>query len=612
MELEENNVEKNSVEENKSIQKVETKKKFPKTLVAIIVLVILGVVVWKSEILKPKGVKFVELFTKEQSVVEIASKRTQSFNKNGEKKYTFAVKNNLLSIIDSSFSYFEGDLNFEANVLRKGKNVDASGEINLGDINLQSIEFVKENNQLALSVPNIYEGFLACNIKNLNDVSKKLGITSGESNENYSAEAKKIATKYGYLIAQNIGEHIEKETVETKVNSQNLKSKKYILSMDEKKLNILAQKVLETLKDDDKTIEFIVKCMNENENVIQTLNGEISKEELKEDIIDLYKDISKKIETIETEEDIFIINIYEYKGKNIKTELTYSGDDAIYKTSFEAIGEKEKDYAKFKIEIAEFALNFEFIGNKLDDNYTSEITIGADGTSVSIAEFRIQAIENTEKKIRKIQELNAIMLDSAKDDEIEEIKNEIKSNMGFVNESVSNVYEKGEFKVSNSNEILKVLDISAQKYNLAQIGMKKEEIIKVLGEPDIIYGTEPNEYLGWNLENTEEVYLVSVALNNDAVYAVYNDIASNMQNNIQISLELETQIDDLTLLYGQIKNGMKKADVEAILGDKCIEMYKDAEENIAYKWYDKNENILIIEFDVNNQVSYIDEVVRDA
>lgn len=612
MELEENNVEKNSVEENKSIQKVETKKKFPKTLVAIIVLVILGVVVWKSEILKPKGVKFVELFTKEQSVVEIASKRTQSFNKNGEKKYTFAVKNNLLSIIDSSFSYFEGDLNFEANVLRKGKNIDASGEINLGDINLQSIEFVKENNQLALSVPNIYEGFLACNIKNLNDVSKRLGITSGESNENYSAEAKKIATKYGYLIAQNIGEHIEKETVETKVNSQNLKSKKYILSMDEKKLNILAQKVLETLKDDDKTIEFIVKCMNENENVIQTLNGEISKEELKEDIIDLYKDISEKIETIETEEDIFIINIYEYKGKNIKTELTYSGDDAIYKTSFEAIGEKEKDYAKFKIEIAEFALNFEFIGNKLDDNYTSEITIGADGTSVSIAEFRIQAIENTEKKIRKIQELNAIMLDSAKDDEIEEIKNEIKSNMGFVNESVSNVYEKGEFKVSNSNEILKVLDISAQKYNLAQIGMKKEEIIKALGEPDIIYGTEPNEYLGWNLENTEDVYLVSVALNNDAVYAVYNDIASNMQNNIQISLELETQIDDLTLLYGQIKNGMKKADVEAILGDKCIEMYKDAEENIAYKWYDKNENILIIEFDVNNQVSYIDEVVRDA
>ena len=56
---------------------------------------------------------------------------------------------------------------------------------------------------------------------------------------------------------------------------------------------------------------------------------------------------------------------------------------------------------------------------------------------------------------------------------------------------------------------------------------------------------------------------------------------------------------------------MKKSEIEEILGNKYLEMYKDEDKNVAMKWYDKNENSLIIEFNENGEVSYIDKVQKD-
>lgn len=609
MDLEENNV---NVEENKSIQKIEKRRKFPKMLIILAVFIIAGVLVYNFGILKSKSIKFVELLSKDQYVLDMASSRKKDFNKNGEKQYSLVIKNNLLSMFDSTFSLINGDLNIDVDVLKSGKNSYISGEISLGDIDLQSMEYVKENEKVALSIPNLYDGFFACNTKNLKEVCKKLEIYSGDDNMEISKQAKKISQKYGTLIAKNLEEYINVQKNKIAINDKNLDVKNYNLAMNQKELNMLFLKILETLKEDEETIDYIVYLMNESESISQIIDGEFTSEDFKEDIEKLYDDIEKNIENLEESGDIIIVNLSEYKGKNIKTEVLYSGDQ-MYKISFESISEKEKDYAKIKFEISEYVLEIGFIGNKLDDNYTSEITVGADDVSVSIAEFTIKNIENSEKEIKKIKDLDATFLDEVADEEIEKIKDEINGNMGFSDyDDSTTLYEEGEFKVSNPDEILKVLEIATQKYNSLNIDMTKEEATKLLGEPDVIFGTSPSEYLGWCLDEKDDVYLVSAALNDDIIYAVYNDITSSVDNNIQISLELETQIEDLSSLYEKIETGMKKEEVIAILGDKFVEMYKDVDKNVARKWYDKRENSLIIEFNADNEVSYIDAIVRDA
>ena len=600
------------MENNEEVQMVERKqKKIPVIAIVILVILILGVFVWKSEVWKTNGVKFVELMTKDQYAVDMFSSRAKSFNNKGEKVYTATIKNNLLSMVDSTFSLIDGDFVITADVIRNGKNIDASGEISLGELKLQTLELVKENKEVALSVPNLYEGFLSCNIKNINDVTDKLEIYSGDKEGDYKEEFEKIIKKYAILLAQNINDYINVTKQSVSINQKELSAEKYTFSLDKKEMNALAIILLEKLKDDDETIEFITRCMNENERIALLIDGEYTADELKGEISDLYEEMKENYQTVEASGDIITINAYAFNGKNVKTELHYSGDTRVYGLSFETVGEKENDYALLTLNITDLALNIEFIGNKLDDNYTSEITIGTDGATVSVAEFNIVSKENEQGKIRKIADINAISLDKATNEEIEKIKKEIRENLGISEEEVSEVYESGEFKLADENNVLKVLDVSKEKYQKINPGMKREDVVEILGEPNITYGTTSNGYLGWYLENTSNVYLVSVACENDIVYAVYNDVASDMYNNIQISVELGAELADLNEKYDEIKLEMKKSEIEEILGNKYLEMYKDEDKNVAMKWYDKNENSLIIEFNENEEVSYIDKVQKD-
>ena len=109
------------MENNEEVQMVERKqKKIPVIAIVILVILILGVFVWKSEVWKTNGVKFVELMTKDQYAVDMFSSRAKSFNNKGEKVYTATIKNNLLSMIDSTFSLIDGDFVVTADVIRNG------------------------------------------------------------------------------------------------------------------------------------------------------------------------------------------------------------------------------------------------------------------------------------------------------------------------------------------------------------------------------------------------------------------------------------------------------------------------------------------------------------
>ena len=105
---------------------------------------------------------------------------------------------------------------------------------------------------------------------------------------------------------------------------------------------------------------------------------------------------------------------------------------------------------------------------------------------------------------------------------------------------------------------------------------------------------------------------ISVAIRDGIVEVVYTNAHSSMNNNVKISAELSTELEDLEELDSKIiipdnfgsDEAMTKEQVISILGNNYIEVYKDALGYSALKWYDKNENVLEVGFTKDEKAWY--------
>lgn len=131
-----------------------------------------------------------------------------------------------------------------------------------------------------------------------------------------------------------------------------------------------------------------------------------------------------------------------------------------------------------------------------------------------------------------------------------------------------------------------------------------------MGEPSASFEVGERENMGWYY-NENNIYYISAELADGKVSKIYNDIVSDMEKNVQISEELGTQIEDITTYIEKINYNMTKDEIVNVLGDKYLEISKDEDGYKTYKWYDKRENILVIEFDSENNVSYVNAVTMD-
>lgn len=574
--------------------KRENKKNILITSIAVILVLIISVIALAStNLIKSKGVKFIELLTKDQYVVEMVENIAEDYEDERETNYNLSLKKNFLSIIDSTFTLLGNDLVLDANVIKQEDNIDTKASLKLGTFELQSLELIKEDDLIALSVPNLFENYIAINNKNANEVARKLGFISGDNIEKVDDDILKIVNKYGKILSKSINNYIEiQHDVEINTNENKLSTKEYVLTLGEKELNKIALDILEVLKDDDKTIEF--------------LNNYYTKEEIE----NLYNEILLAYNEIASEETLLEIRLNVLDNKTIKTTIIIAGVSEISLTS---ISEKNNDYAVVSLSVNETSLNLEYGGKKDEEKYIGKITIKAEEAEVEAAELTISKVLNSTKEPRKINELNVLLLNEATDKELEDLRKEIEINLGISEEENKEavIYEEGEFKLENPEEITYLLEVSTSQYNKINFGMTKEDLKKIMGEPAADFEVDDRQNMGWYYDKENSIYFISVELLDGKVYKVFNDIASNMYQNIQISKELGTEIKDLTSLVSKLEYGMAKSDVTKILGDKYLEISKDKDGYRAYKWYDKNENILIIEFDSEEKISYIDEVTMD-
>ena len=139
--------------------------------------------------------------------------------------------------------------------------------------------------------------------------------------------------------------------------------------------------------------------------------------------------------------------------------------------------------------------------------------------------------------------------------------------------------------------------------------MTKAEAIAIMGEPDDVEVTNAAEYIYWY--QYDDIYLISAGIRNDMISEVYNDIVSSMEDNVQVSTEIGTEIQDLNEGVSKLDYGMTLQEVENILGNKYIAVKKDSLGYSKVKWYDKKENSVEINFDNKNTVWKIGKVSAD-
>lgn len=606
-------------ETNKENVKMKKANKIVSIVLGLVILILVVFAVIKSGIFKSNGQKLVELLTEDQYAVELITNRVDKLSTDGEKKYNITLSNNFLSLLDSTFSLLGTDLVLDANTINKGNNFDISAKLNIGSIELQSLEMIKEKDTYAISVPNVFENYIAVDEDNAQEIAEKLGFISGDESEdsNLNDDTKKFLKKYGRILASSIDEYIKIEYETIEINWRKIYTKHYILNVGDKEFARIKLDLLEKLKDDDESIAFIVKFVKANTELSDSVKEAFTEERLKEDILSLYNETLDNIDNINSDTNIIEVNVYESSGKAVKTILKIQTNDSIYEVKLDSISDEQNDYITLSLNILDMILNFEYKGSLNDDNYEGEISISTDGAITRMLTLNVEEVKNSVAQIRKIKDLNALVLNEASDEELKNLKTEIEINLG-ITEDVNPyqdankiLYEEGEFILDNPEARVKVLEASKEAYNKINLNMTRDEVIAIMGEPKDSFEDESSEYVGWYYKDSDSIYLVSIVLEEGKVDVVYNDIKSSMEDNVQISLELGTEIEELNEVIQNIEIGMTKDEVISLLGDKYVEVYKDKSNYVGSKWYDKNENSVIIVFDDLGKVFYFDEVSKD-
>lgn len=578
-------------------------------IIAIIIISVMGVLL-ANGMLDFKGRKFINLLSKEQYLIEMIESCKDEFYENTESNHIITIKNSQLRQLQGflgleKYKIANGDIELSVNVVNDEKNVDSKIEIKT--LKNENIEFIIEGDKFAISIPSLFEKYIVLENRNFEEYLKKLFNISGDNKASIE-QMEKIIKKYSGVLASSINDYVyTSDKIMITINDNEYETKQYVLGLDSKALNEISNDILNELKDDEETILFITNKINEIQSFrTEFLNEDVSleevkNEELKEMIVDLNNNINQRINSLVNKDEILKISLYEYDDKNIKTEIEVINKK--YRASLEAIEKDDVDYLNMLIGMEGEEFELEYAGEKVEDSYNGKFNVVSESKPL-FTKINVEKVRDSEKEVRKINELDSIILNEASDEEIAALREEIQNNLN-IDKSNDEIGGVGDFKLKIPETDADIVENSRLAYTRINPIMTKDEAIKIMGEPiRVESGDEENlQYLYW--EQADGIELISVKAKGIKLYNVYNNIAIGTKYNTELSKELGAEIADLNNLISNISVGLSKDEVINILGDKYIEVSKSNLGYISYKWYDKNENNVEIEFDENNKVIQI-------
>lgn len=580
------------------MEKVERGRKNEKIILAIVIVTIIlisqiAIILVNAGIFNNNGEKFISLLTEKQYLCSMVKKNLDNFSGDGEKKYKFSLQNSTLTKVQkflgiSKYKLLNGSVEVEGTVVTEDKNYDVKMSLN----NSVNSEIIQNGNKLAVSMPKLYKKYIVVENANMErDIKKILDITS---DENSKQQISRIKKKYEKLLASSIKDDIEIEKDKNiELNGNSYSTTKYEMDLDNKKMTEIIKKLLKELKDDEETLDFVSKKINE----CNKLKSEYANMESEENITT--EDIRKEIENINNnlkiDENIELkIKAYEYQKENIKTELELKQKDSEYSFILETEPTSEKQTSTLTIKKGKETLQIQYDGTLEKELYNGNVTLNKNS---ALGKMNITMYKTPTRSVRKIDELSTIEIANASDEEIKALREEIKNNL-----KVTPKDNIGKFEIkkpATSGDEIANAELAYKRINPI---MTKDEVIRILGNPNKTASgeNETEEYLSWY--QSEKTKLISVKVEGIKLYEVINDIAQDSKYNQEIYKSISGDIEDLNKLVNQIRSGDTKENVIKILGDKNVEVLKS---NLGYKeyiWYDKNGKSEKIKFDENDKV----------
>lgn len=580
------------------MEKVETGRKNEKIILAIVIVAIIlisqiAIILANAGVFNNNGEKLISLLTEKQYLCSMVKKNLDNFSGDGEKKYKFSLQNSTLTKVQNflgvgKYKLLNGNVEVEGTVVTEDKNYDVKMSLN----NSVNSEIIQNGSKLAVSVPKLYKKYIVVENANMErEIKKILDITS---DENSKQQISRIEKKYEKLLASSIKDDIETEKDESiELNGNSYSTTKYEMDLDNKKMTEIIKKLLKELKDDEETLDFVSKKINE----CNKLKSEYANMKSEENITS--EDIRKEIENIgnnlKIDENIELkIKAYEYQKENIRTELELKQKDSEYSFVLETEPTNEKQTSTLTIKKENETLQIQYDGTLEKELYNGNVTLNKNS---ALGKMNITMYKTPTRSVRKIDELSTIEIANASDEEIKALRDEIKNNL-----KVTPKDNIGKFEIkkpTTSGDEIANAELAYKRINPI---MTKDEVIRILGNPNKTASgeNETEEYLSWYQD--EKTKLISVKVEGIKLYEVINDIAQDSKYNQEIYKSLSGDVEDLSKLVNQIQSGDTKENVIKILGDKNLEVLKS---NLGYKeyiWYDKNGKSEKIKFDENDKV----------
>lgn len=561
---------------------------------SIIILASITITIFANQIFKLKGRKFLNLLTKEQYIMSKLDVYKNEFLSNGENSFDVTIKNYYLRQLLDFLNFNKIKLSYGDIILNANIKSDEENLYSTITLNNKKTELIKDNKNIALKIDDISNEYLIFENQNIEKEVKKILNLSGEKTSIKDAE--KFLRKYTDLIVNQINDDVEvKENEKITINNEEYEINQYILTLDTNKFNNICKEILNKLKEDDESLTLLTNKYNDfinfQNNFLNSNAEELTKEELKQNINSLIEDIN----TSQNGNDVLKIVLSEYEEENIKTEIDILTGKFVL--IIETIEKDEKDYMNFNIKRNNKEFAIKYTGEKNNNTYEGKFNI-VSIFNPQIVKLKMERLDS-KTEVRKIDELNPnIKVNEITKEKLIEINNNIRNKFGIA-EKIEYLDTTGIFKIKKPKNNNEIIENSKLAYTRINPIMTTEEVIKIMGNPSKIESGDDGEILYWI--QGENIELISVKAKGIKIYNVYNDVAQSEKYKADLA-NIWGEDKNINDLKKYINTEMSKEEVVNILGENYIEVSKSNLGYTRFRWFDKNENFVEIEFDENGKI----------
>lgn len=264
----------------------------------------------------------------EEMMVNIQNGKTLSMETEGE--ITGKITSNDESMKELSTILEKAKITYNTKMIGLEQKTQNDIKLTSNDNSVIALKLLKNKEQYGIKIDEFHNQYISVENNNLKSVFQKLGMDTSEIPDKFTEldyyeflnideeTLNHIKATYYNVLKENIpveSYSIEKN-VAIKIDNNNITTNAYKLTLTEDQVNTITIKMLETLKNDEKTLDLIIEKNKMLENSFISIN----EEELTKDI--LIKEIEEKIAQInENDKENKVLNIAIYGAKNGKAKM---------------------------------------------------------------------------------------------------------------------------------------------------------------------------------------------------------------------------------------------------------------------------------------------------